>query len=67
VRAQSAYGVVPFHLVNIAKPGVHCQIFGRLRSASCRGAYPLRRPKSFSARATIARDDTSIDRRAAAQ
>ena len=43
VRAQSAYGVVPSHLVNIAKPGVHCQIFGRLRSASCRGAYPLRR------------------------
>ena len=28
VRTQSAYGVVSFHLVNTAKPGVHCQIFG---------------------------------------
>ena len=74
VRAQSAYGVVPFHLVNIAKPGVHCQIFGRLRSASCRGtpyaastSARIFAPKSFSARATMAPDDTSIDRRAATQ
>jgi hypothetical protein len=46
VRTQSAYGVIPSHLVNITKPGVHCPIFGRLgrlRSASRRGAYPLRR------------------------
>jgi hypothetical protein len=30
VCAQSAYGVVPLHLVNIAEPGVRCQIFGQL-------------------------------------
>jgi len=30
VRAQSAYGIVSYHLVDIAKAGVRRQIFGRL-------------------------------------